>query len=394
MNTCPNCGSPAGAGEAYCRSCGAPLEGGAAGTARPPTAPGKKMPAFPPDGRPARHAPSPRRRHSPRISPDQIRLLATAGVILVVIAAAVLVLPGLLFAGGVKNGTGNASAGSLIQVPGIGCSAGQSACSGKCVDLMTDSENCGGCGFSVPYGETCVNGQFSSVLNKANRTRVTGTTTSAAAATGTQPGTCPSGTWSCAGSCVDPGSDRNNCGACGIVCPSIEVCRNGRCDLPATTVTATGTVNVSAYLSCGRNEMPCSGSCVNVFTNKKNCGVCGRACKADEVCQNAQCGPACLNNGSTLCDDLCVDLKTDMDNCGACGSVCKSFLPNAKGSECASGTCTISQCKTDYADCDKNVPNGCEVYLRTDAANCGSCGTKCPAGQVCYNKVCSVPVTG
>jgi hypothetical protein len=107
---------------------------------------------------------------------------------------------------------------------------------------------------------------------------------------------------------------------------------------------------------------------------------------------NAQCGPACAVSGTTLCGDTCVDLNTDMLNCGACGTECKTFLPNAKGSLCTNGQCVISQCKTDYGDCNKGLSDGCEINLNIDANNCGTCGNKCPSGQVCYGKKCSIPI--
>ena len=393
MQSSPPYDSPAGAGDVFSNAPGTFPNVTAAGFARLSTAPERSLQAFLRDSRPARHAPS-QRRHRTGISPEQVRLLAIAGGVVVVVIAALLVLPGLIPPAGTQNSTASTPGSPLIQVPGVGCSDGRSSCNGKCVDLKTDSENCGGCGFSVPYGESCINGQFSSVVNKVNRTSAAGpATTGTAAAAGTTAGTCPTGRWSCGGACVDPGSDHNNCGACGTVCPSIEVCQNGQCVLPATTAVATTIATVTADLSCSRDEIACNGSCVNVFSDRKNCGVCGRACKADETCLNARCGPACMNNGTSLCGDSCVDLKSDADNCGSCGTECKSFLPNAKGSECADGTCAITQCSSGYANCDKNVANGCEVNTRTDASNCGSCGTKCASGKVCYNGVCSTPAT-
>jgi hypothetical protein len=80
-----------------------------------------------------------------------------------------------------------------------------------------------------------------------------------------------------------------------------------------------------------------------------------------------------------------------MNNCGACGTECDTFLPNAKGSLCMNGECIISGCKTDYADCNKKISDGCEVNLHLDAGNCGSCGTKCSTGKICYNKQCITP---
>jgi hypothetical protein len=42
-------------------------------------------------------------------------------------------------------------------------------------------------------------------------------------------GGCPTGQLSCGGMCVLPMTDRNNCGACGVVCSTNQNCTNGTC---------------------------------------------------------------------------------------------------------------------------------------------------------------------
>lgn len=44
------------------------------------------------------------------------------------------------------------------------------------------------------------------------------------------------------------------------------------------------------------------------------------------------------------------------------------------------------KCKGGTTKCGKKCVN-----LKTDSANCGACGTACPAGQVCANGVCGCP---
>jgi hypothetical protein len=389
MTHCPQCGSLNDRRDDFCRSCGAPLPRNVQVAPRSaPSAPvaTSVKPLISPPAHPGKSAIRPKTVLSPVV------IVGFIAIILIIAGAVFFVFSGSPLPVGSQNNT-SASRGPGI-VPAIGqCSAGLSRCSGTCVDLRTDPDNCGACGFAVPYGETCRNGQFYNPSATAGTTPA-GSALTPATAAGIQ-GSCPSGRTSCSGTCADLQNDARHCGSCGTSCLSGQTCFNGRCYLPGTqapVVSTNAPVTITPDLSCSSGQIACGGSCVDVFSDKKNCGVCGRACKSLEKCVNAQCGPACTVSGTSLCDDTCVDLNTDMLNCGACGTECKTFLPNAKGSLCSGGKCIISQCNTGYGDCDNNFVNGCEVNLNIDANNCGACGNKCPAGQVCYSKKCSKPI--
>ena len=375
MPFCPQCGSTTESGQDFCRSCGAALPRPGPFTSRSAGS----------------STPSELSRSLPETRLSPLMVLGFAGILIIIGAAAFFLFSGFSPSTGIQNSSGDSQDPGIVPINGQ-CSPGLSLCSGKCVDFKTDGNNCGACGFSVPYGETCINGQFSSALNQ-NKTG-SSPVLSTSRVPGVQ-GTCPSGQRSCSGTCRDLKNDAGNCGSCGITCPSTQTCQNGQCIPPVTSapfITQTALITITPDLSCSYGEIPCGSSCVNVFIDKKNCGVCGRTCGSQEACVNARCGPACTEGGTTLCDDKCVDLDTDMNNCGACGTECETFLPNAKGSQCAYGECIISECKADYADCNENLSDGCEIFLRTDAANCGSCGEKCSTGMVCYNKKCSTPI--
>lgn len=90
--------------------------------------------------------------------------------------------------------------------------------------------------------------------------------------------------------------------------------------------------------------------------------------------------PKCAT-GQTVCGDVCVDLKTDAANCGTCGTKCK------KKGTCVAGTCSDSAeqgvtCPAGQVNC-----GGKCVNLNNDQENCGACGTACGA-QDCVNGVC------
>jgi len=83
--------------------------------------------------------------------------------------------------------------------------------------------------------------------------------------------------------CLDLQTDKNNCGSCGNAC----------------------------------GDLCCNGACVDSTSDNANCGACGAAC----------------TGGNTCCASSCVDTKTDLSNCGSCGASCN-------------GTCTNGNCKT------------------------------------------------
>lgn len=96
-------------------------------------------------------------------------------------------------------GPTHASCGSLEV-----CVSGACVCrppytdvGGRCIDLNTDPNHCGGVGVTCQgncAGGTCVRGD------------------------------CPSGTTSCDGACVDLRRDPGNCGECGRSCSGGEIC--------------------------------------------------------------------------------------------------------------------------------------------------------------------------
>jgi hypothetical protein len=82
-------------------------------------------------------------------------------------------------------------------------------------------------------------------------------------------------------------------------------------------------------------------------------------------------------NSETSCSGICENTNVDPNNCGSCGTNCLA-LPNTatSGQSCNGGSCAFT-CAPNFADCDKSPSNGCEADLRSDLANCGSCGNVC-----------------
>lgn len=190
-----------------------------------------------------------------------------------------------------------------------------SVCNNKCVNLMTDNNNCGTCGnvCDQSIGGSCTNGicHYDPCVGVV----------------------CPIvGTGCCGGRCVDLTS-RDNCGTCGKKCSLGQYCRNGWC----------------------RSRFVYTPG--NLF-EKSPGSVLLRWC----------------SNDTTGCNNKCVDLMTDPDNCGACGNVCDKSIV---GSMCKFGACKVD-CSLGGYNCNNNKPDGCEKPKYGDACNCNGASCYIP----------------
>jgi hypothetical protein len=134
-----------------------------------------------------------------------------------------------------------------------------------------------------------------------------------------------------------------------------------------------------------------NGCELDTFNNMTNCGACKNACK--EVChtkpssttleQVCDCPP-----GLTWCGDKCIDTKNDPHHCGSCGGECLGPWEGGHGSPvCIDSQCQY-QCEAGWANCNKQLPDGCEMDIQNVPDNCGACGHKCGKDQRCGNGVC------
>jgi hypothetical protein len=186
-------------------------------------------------------------------------------------------------------------------------------------------------------------------------------------------GDCALGTVCRMGTCVPGCGPGRGCGAGATCCGTM--CVNTQSDV--MNCGACGT-------ACSMGQSCCAGRCVNTQTDTNNCGMCGTTCmvaNATAACRAGACGVGMCNANFADCDmnaaNGCeVDTRTSAANCGRCGNACPA-APNATGA-CTAGTCGIA-CNTGFANCDGNAANGCEVDTRSSATNCGRCGNACPA---------------
>jgi hypothetical protein len=180
---------------------------------------------------------------------------------------------------------------------------------------------------------------------------------------------------------TDTSTSRQNCGGCGIAGVSCDKvygalngsgkCVAGGCQLEHC---------VGNFADC--NMQPDIDGCeADLQSSKNNCGACGTVCQSingANACVLAVCKPTCNANFDS-CDgdpnDGCeTDKRTSKSNCGACGAVCLDN--NTQSNECMASACK-PVCATGYDDCDTSRVNGCETPVSADPANCGACRVAC-----------------
>ena len=124
---------------------------------------------------------------------------------------------------------------------------------------------------------------------------------------------CKPGTLPCGTGCIDPASDRRNCGVCGTSCGADQDCNSGACQ-------------------CRSGTQLCAGACSDTTFDAKNCGQCGAACATGQVCEASTCKASC-SPGLLRCAASCVDSAIDEGHCGSCSVAC------AQGQTCKGGVC-------------------------------------------------------
>jgi hypothetical protein len=127
--------------------------------------------------------------------------------------------------------------------------------------------------------------------------------------------------------------------------------------------------------TCPTGSEVCNQACVDLKSNRLNCGACGTACAADKDCIMGKCQISC-GGTSVRCGAKCVDVKDDPLNCGECGKTCPTGANTI--SLCSAGTCQAS-CKPPFKDCDGKPETGCENDVSASTTDCGVCGNACPA---------------
>ena len=297
---------------------------------------------------------------------------------------------------GVDGGaTGTPCAQGLVCAAGacaLQCPPDLVQCGDKCVDPETNRFFCGateGCGVDNlgTVGDTCGAGEV--------------------CASGACGLSCQAGLVNCDGECIDPNTSRVHCGATascsadagttGTVCDPGKVCALGTCSS-----------------SCPVGFVNCNGTCVDPQSDQDYCGAtngcgagdagtAGSACRNGKVCLRGGCANSCPAP-FVDCGGSCVDPSADHTHCGAtlgcgAGGMGTAGMVCNPGFVCGDGTCTLS-CPSGFINCagtciDPNADVGhCGATLGCGSMGVGSPGTACGAASACVSGTCArIPLT-
>lgn len=319
------------------------------------------------------------------------------------------------------------SDGACICTDSSTCGEGMVCCGGTCVagDCCGDGD-CDAASCQTCQQNTCASTCSGSAPDCDNAGHCICTTNSECAAGHV----CCSGTCITGDCCIDGDCDTANCQTCqqntctskcggsapdcngsgGCICTTNTECGNGEVCCGGTCVAGTccadtdcgacGTCDTATHTciaSTSHDGEGCGtgGTCVDGACCATPCGAgatltcCadGTTCTSENVCcaSGTSCGEICCDAGYGCCSGTCKPLNTNTD-CGTCGHSCN--LPNATGA-CDKGSCLIVVCNDGFANCNGAIGDGCEVDIKSDRNNCGSCGNACAANEVCLDGSCS-----
>jgi len=239
---------------------------------------------------------------------------------------------------GTSGGGGGGGGGDVCDPE---CGSGQLCCpqpSGlTCTNPQVSPNHCGGC--NRPCAGACVDGVCQAGLGDSGMVP-----------DGTLPPTgdctpeCSSSQRCCGSSCVNRESSASdgrmdpsfqNCNGCGFTCDPERANRCGRAGGGMIQCLCGAGPQCVGTRVCVNNGG--TNSCVDLNSDRNNCGEAGNVCNDGETCVGGMCrcgGAAPCGSGQSCCAGSCISTDTDALNCGGCGVSCGANAPNCEAGAC------------------------------------------------------------
>jgi len=266
-----------------------------------------------------------------------------------------------------------------------GCDQGWADCDGDpqngCETDTGRPDNCGGCGIQcqlVPDPIGCDGDICTGIV-------------------------CPEGLADCDGvdQCEYDLSTDATCGGCNVGC-AFDQNVDGHGSVACAVEDPTpGQRAWACEVSCDDGFADCDGDyrngCEADLTELSTCGGCGSVCSKQHgtaTCENRVCEVATCDTDWGDCDGDELSCETQLnsaDDCGSCGVQCDfPFAAALCGGSPGARQCTISAClPSEYANCNGDTGDGCEVDTTSDPAHCNGCGNDCAGRPNVFSAACS-----
>ncbi len=135
--------------------------------------------------------------------------------------------------------------------------------------------------------------------------------------------------------------------------------------------------SVELGLSCGvaaGGRALCSGQCVDLSSDRANCGHCGVTVPPSASCVDGN--PVCPS-GYEYCNNVCAQVGNARENCGACGHDCGTWAASHGAQVCSSDADAGSCDYQNNAICENSTTGVCQLQITNDTRE--SCDSLCQA---------------
>lgn len=188
----------------------------------------------------------------------------------------------------------------------------------------------------------------------------------------------------------------DNCGACGNTCTKDARTSGNSCTANSNRACSPTCSNSANFGNCDGNGA--NGCEALLQTAEATCGSCGTNCNssigsnnissvncASGACEVVNCSSNRADCNGTFSDGCEVNTSSSATHCGGCtsgptttwdgGVNCSSSVGtnSITGVTCGTGSCRVTTCATNRADCNGTFSDGCEINTSNNVTHCGGC---------------------
>lgn len=185
-------------------------------------------------------------------------------------------------------------------------------------------------------------------------------------------------------SCEDTQTDEKNCGSCGVACDAGQVCTDGACTTPAPHCEDDELSGDETDLNCGGSCAPCENDAACEVAADCQSGF----CNGQSACAAPRCDDASNNGEETGLDcggEVCRALNLLCNNDEGCGED-----GDCKTGYCKGGACQSPSCSDEAQNQGETAVDCGGPVCRQNVSPLGTCanGQRCLVNEDCTSRFC------